>query len=347
MAHGTRTMSLFLSGLILAGCASLCFGCRRTVYRAKETVMGPIIARITIVSDNMSGAELESVDKAAFAEVHRVDRLMSHYKEDSDVSRLNESTGGVWVRVHPMTFEVLEESQKTSGLSGGAFDVTVQPLCTLWGFWPVRQALVPSEEEIQKTLLHVGYKKLSLNLKDCSVLKSDSEVRVDLGAIAKGYAVDKAVEALKAKGIKNALVQIGGETRAIGTNKTGKPWRIGVLHPTRPGYLTVLELSNRAVATSGDYMNFFILDGKRYSHLIDPRTGRPISNDVCSVTILARTCAEADALATAVSVVGMEEGLKLTESLPQTEAIIVKRRGEGDELEIRTTTGLKGLEFTP
>ncbi len=340
-------MKTFLWVSFLVGSMVVCSGCRRTVYQGKETVMGPIIARITIVSQRAPADQLESAAKAAFARINKVDSLMSHYKEASDVSRLNESPADTWVKVDPTTFQVLEESQRTSELSGGAFDVTVQPLCTLWGFWPVRQAIIPSDEEIQKTLSHVGYKKLSLNRSQRSVLKGDTELKVDLGAIAKGYAVDRAMEALRNRGIKNALVQIGGETRAVGTNKLGKPWRIGVLHPLRPGYLTILELSNRAVATSGDYMNFFVLDGKRYSHLIDPRTGKPISNDVCSVTIVARTCTEADALATAVSVMGMEEGLKLVEALPETEAIVVKRRGEGDELEIRTTTGLKRLTFTP
>ncbi len=318
----------------------------RAVYRMEDTVMGPITARITAVSTRMSEKEMESIVKAAFAEVHKIDALMSHYKKDSDVSRLNESPAGVWTRVDPLTFAVLEESQRVAELSGGAFDVTVQPLCTLWGFWPVRDPKVPSSEEIRAALSHVGYMKLSLDQKNSTVMKSDTEVKLDLSAVAKGYAVDKAIELLKEKGLRDALVEIGGEIRTIGKNKEGKPWRIGVLHPIKPGYLTVLNISDKAVATSGDYMNFFVLDGKRYCHLMDPRTGQPISNDLCSVTVIAENCARADALATAVSVMGLEQGMKLIESLPGTEAIIVRRKNGGNELEVTVSKGLKGLDFS-
>jgi thiamine biosynthesis lipoprotein len=337
---------LFLRGCLLMSVVLPCLGCR-TVYQGKDTVMGPILARITAVSTRFSEEQLKSAVDAAFAEVHRVDALMSNYKPESDISRLNEAAENVWVRVDPLTFEVLEESQKFSRLTEGAFDATVMPLSELWGFWPVRDLRVPTEEEIKDTLSHVGYNELSLDATNHAVRKSDPEVKVDLGGIAKGYAVDKAMEVLKQKGLTDALVEIGGETSVMGANKDGKLWRIGVLHPTKRGYLTILELSNKAVATSGDYMNFFIHEGKRYSHLMDPRTGKPIANDVASVTVIARACLQADALATAISVIGVEEGLKLVESLPDTEAIIVKRKGGGEELEVHVSAGLKGLSVFP
>jgi len=337
----------FPGRLVLSlGAALLCFGCR-TVCHREEQVMGPIAARITAVSDRMSAKEVESAILAAFAEIHRIDRLMSHYKKDSDVTRLNGSAAGEWLRVDRMTFAVVEEAHRVSELTGGAFDVTSLPLSTLWGFWPVKELHVPSDQEIRSVLPHVGYRKLSLDPTIHSLMKSDPETKVDLGAIAKGYAVDKATEVLLRKGLRHALVEIGGEARAIGKNKNGVPWRIGVLHPAKPGYLAVLELSNKAVATSGDYMNFFVVDGKRYCHLFDPRTGRPISNDVCSVTVVADNCTQADALATAVSVMGAEEGLKLIESLPATEAIIVRRVGRDERIEVHASTGLKKVTVIP
>ncbi len=337
-------MNFFLRITLLIGISLLCFGCR-TVCRMENQVMGPILARITAVSDRMSSEELESAIQAAFAEVHKIDALMSRYKADSDISRLNRSEAGLWVQVDPMTFTVLEESQRIAERTGGAFDATALPLSTLWGFWPAREPRVPSETEIRTVLPHVGYEKLSLDRNTQSLRKADPETKVDLGGIAKGYAVDRAIEVLRQKRLGNALVEIGGEARAIGKNKDGQPWRIGVLYPGKLRYLTVLELSDKAVATSGDYMNFFVVEGKSYSHLIDPRTGKPISNDVCSVTVIADTCTEADALATAISVMGAEEGLKLIESLPGREAIVATRVGAKGEIDVQVSTGLKGLSI--
>ncbi len=309
--------------------------------------MGPIIARITAVSTRLPEEDLKSAVEAAFAEIHRVDAAMSNYKPESEISRLNDAREDVWVQVNPITIEVVRESQKFSRLTEGAFDPTVMPLSELWGFWPVRDLRLPTEEEVEKTLSHVGYTKLSLDGNKNALKKSDPNVNVDLGGIAKGYAVDRAMEVLRQKGLTDALVEIGGETGAMGKNKDGNPWRIGVLHPTKRAYLTILELSNKSVATSGDYMSFFIHEGTRYSHLIDPRTGKPIANDIASVTVIAETCLKADALATALCVMGEEEGLKLIEWLPDTEAIIAKRGDGAEVVHIRVSKGLKGLTISP
>jgi thiamine biosynthesis lipoprotein len=311
----------------------------------EQMVMGSIPARITVISRGNSSDKAESAMAKAFERIHKVDRLMSKYKDDSDVSRLNASKAALSVRVDSMTLAVLEESRRLAELTGGAFDITALPLSTVWGFWPEREPLVPSEEEICDALSHVGYKKLSLDRDSQSVTKTDPETKVDLGGIAKGYAVDTAIEILRQEGIRDALVEIGGETRSIGKNKEGKPWRIGVLHPRRQGFLTVLHLSDKAVATSGDYMKFFVVDDKRYSHLIDPRNGRPISNNLASVTIVAEHCTEADALATAVSILGSKKGLELIESLPGVECILVERKGDGKGIEVAVSTGLKGVDI--
>lgn len=339
-------MKLFVRGVLLIVAGLLCVGAR-TVRQVEDKVMGSIRAKITAVSDQMPAEEIESALSAALAEIHRIDRLMSNYKKDSDVSRLNESDADVWVQVNPMTFTVLQESQRISELTGGAFDATALPLSGLWGFWPKREVHLPSEEEIRHTLSHVGYHNLSLDPGNHTLKKSDPETKVDLGGIAKGYAVDRAIEVLRQKGLRDALVEIGGEVRTMGKNKNGDPWRIGVLHPNQWGYLTVLELSDKAAATSGDYMNFFVVEGKRYCHLIDPRAGKPISNDLCSATVVARECTEADALATAILIVGAEEGLKLIESLPDREVIIVRRVSEKNEIDVSVSSGLKGLSIRP
>jgi thiamine biosynthesis lipoprotein len=312
----------------------------------EDLVMGSIRARITVISKKMSAEQAESAMRSAFDEVHRVDRLMSKYKEDSDVSRLNGSGAGTWVEIDPATFQVIAESQRIAQLTRGAFDITALPLSTVWGFWPEREPRVPPDDEIQEALSHIGFGKLSLVPSSRRVTKTDAATQVDLGGIAKGYAVDKAMEVLRAKGVRDALVEIGGEARALGKNKEGKPWRIGVMHPLRQGFLTILPISDKSVATSGDYMKFFVVEDKAYSHLIDPRTGRPIFNNLCSVTVLADNCTEADALATAVSILGSKEGLRLIESLPGVECILVERKGDGKGIEVLVSSGLKGMELT-
>lgn len=339
-------MSRMARMALLLGMTVFCLGCHRTAHRMEDLVMGSIRARITVVSKRMSVEQAESAMRRAFDEVHRVDRLMSKYKEDSDVSRINGSGAGTWVEIDPATFYVIEKSQRIAQLTGGAFDITALPLSTVWGFWPEREPRVPPSDEIQEALSHVGFGKLSLVPQSRRVTKTDAGTQVDLGGIAKGYAVDKAMEVLRAKGVRDALVEIGGETRALGRNQEGKPWRIGVMHPLRQGFLTILPISDKAVATSGDYMKFFVVEGKAYSHLIDPRTGRPISSNLCSVTVMADNCTEADALATAVSILGAEEGLQLIESLPGVECILAKRRADEKRIEVLVSSGLKGIELT-
>ena len=173
-------MSFFLRVTLLIEASLLCFGCRN-VCRMEKPVMGPIMARITAVSNRMSAKKTESALAAAFTEIHKIDALMSKYKSDSDLSRLNRSDAGLWVHVDPMTFAVLEESQRISKLTEGAFDVTALPLSTLWGFWPAKDIDVPTDEEIRAVLSHVGYGKLSLERSSHSLMKSDPETKVDLG----------------------------------------------------------------------------------------------------------------------------------------------------------------------
>ena len=239
-----------------------------------------------------------------------MDGRLSTYRADSELSRFNRSRKTDWIPASEEFVKVLREALSISDRSGGAFDVTVGPLVNLWGFGPERRrGLVPSQEEIEARKKLVGYRKLHVRTSPSSVKKDIPELYCDLSAIAKGYAVDKAAEYLEGEGFEDYMVEVGGEVRAKGRNQNGDPWRIGVQRPDTAGSLEkIVSISDAGVATSGDYLNYFEVDGVRYSHTIDPRTGRPITHSLASVTVIHPSCMTADGMATAINVLGPDEG---------------------------------------
>lgn len=278
--------------LLLTFFLSACEG--RHLYRDTQAMMGTFVE---VVSPG------EEASRIVFAELARIESLLSKYKDGSEISRLNK-TGELSVSFE--TFYIIEKAKQLSLLSDGAFDVTVGPLLELWGFVSGELNL-PSDKEIKDALRLVGQDKIVLNEADNVVKLKVNGVRLDLGAIAKGFAVDCAVEKLKEAGIRSCLINAGGDIYCLGS-RCGRPWRVAVRKPRGRGFAEYLELEDKAVATSGDYEHCFVNDGRRLSHIIDPRTGGPVSSEVISVTITADDCLTADALATAVSVLGEKEG---------------------------------------
>ncbi len=280
---------------------------------------------------------------AAAAEV---ERLMSRFVPDSDVSRLSSAAAGTPVRIDPRTARVLALAAEIHRRSGGAYDVTVGPLVGLYRWAGRELKRPPSDAEIADALKKVGTDKLILDAgKGTAALRAEGML-VDLSSIAKGFAVDRALEALRRGGAEAALVEIGGEVRAYGLKPDGSPWKVGVRHPRSKKLLGTLDASDRAVATSGDYQKYFRQGGKRASHILDPRTGRPLVGGAISVTVLAPECALADGLATAVSVLGAKKGLELVESYRReglaVEALIIEESADG-KLEAHTSPGLAKL----
>ena len=291
-------------------------------------VMGTF-ARVVAVVEN-SGIANRCIG-AAFAEIQTVDELMSDYKSDSEISEVNRDGFRREVEVSESTYEVLQRSIEFSKLTGGAFDITVGPLVA------EKKEVVPSEEEIAEAKLKVGYQKLKLDVQNRTVKFIVDGMKLDLGGIAKGYAIDRAVEAMQKGGAIGGMVDIGGDIRCFGAPPQGKNhWLIGlqdpsvgpdIVIPAQAGISTgelllVLKLENAAIATSGGYRRFVLVGGKKYSHIIDSRTGHS-SDELASVTVISKNATDADALATAVSVMGAEKGLALIEKTPQTEAILV------------------------
>jgi len=257
------------------------------------------------------------LDAAVRGALELVDTLMSTYQADSEVSTFNRADAGVPVPISPPTVEVVSLALQVSRQSGGAFDITVGPLVDAWGFGPRRHHDPPAPELVRAIEEHVGFHLLSLDPAAGTLTKSVDGVEIDLSAIAKGYAVDRVAAALEDAGADRYMVEVGGEIRARGSNRQGEPWRLAVERPTTTASRTVqriLPLSDGALATSGDYRNFYEIDGRRYSHTLDPRTGAPVTHSLASVSVLAPDCAAADAWATAFMVLGPEAGHTLAEA---------------------------------
>lgn len=274
----------------------------------------------------------QDAQRAVAAALDGVDQAMSTWKPDSELSRLNRHEGPAPFPLSKATREVLELSLEVSQRSGGAFDVTVGPLVDAWGFGPPGEREPPTEDAIAALREVVGSRHLELS--EAGVTKAQPRVRVDLSAVAKGYGVDRAAAALEALGARRYLVEVGGELRARGLNAEGAPWQVGVERPD-PGARAVqrvVPLIDAALATSGDYRNFFERGGRRFSHTIDPRTGRPIEHALASVSVVADTCARADAWATALNVLGPDEGLALARR-ERLSAWFVSRQADGGLVE--------------
>jgi thiamine biosynthesis lipoprotein len=248
----------------------------------------------------------------AFAEIRRIERLLSKYDPESEVSRLNRAGR---LQVSRETFYLIQKAKDFSQASGGAFDITVGPLVDLWGF-SSRNYRLPSAQEIASALKCVGAEKIILRPADNVVEFTVSGVKIDLGGIGKGYALDCAAQKLKAAGVASCLINAGGQVLAVGDN-AGAPWRVAIRSPRGQGVRAFLALRNGSVSTSGDYQHYFVSHGRRYSHIIDPRSGYPAQSGVTAVTIIAADGMTADALSTAVFVLGKEKGAALAAEFPQ------------------------------
>lgn len=274
-----------------------------------------------------------------------LDHKLSTYKADSELNRLNRHPLNEPFLAGDDLYRVLEISQEIHRLSGGAFDPTLGPLVDLWGFGPVAtEDRVPDDAEIEDLLGRVGFHRVELIPPNQVIRRSD--LSLDLSAVAKGFIVDRVAAALRAMGATDFMVEIGGEIRVDGYRRDGAPWRIAIELPRPEGGIEqVLGVTDVGMATSGDYRNYFERDGKRYSHLLDPRTGRPITHRLASVTVLAEAAADADALATALMVMGPEEGARWSEDHELAVLMLVKS-GEGFR-EVASSRMLPYLQSLP
>jgi len=291
-----------------------------------RVIMGTFSRVVVVARSEKAG---RACIAAAFKVQRRIESLMSYHRPDSELNRVNRHAAERPVPVNPLTFEVLQQAVYFSELSGGAFDVTVGPLVDLWRAAGDANE-PPSEAALTEARLRVGYEKLILEPKEMTVQFATEGMRIDLGGIAKGFAIDKSVEAVRKGGALGGMVDIGGDIRCFGRPPEGQEhWRIGLQDPTEATEdlitgepLLILQLSDAAVTTSGDYRRYTTVAGRKQSHIMDAQTGRG-ANQLVSVTIIAPNATTADALATAVSVLGPQKGLALIETLPAVETILL------------------------
>jgi thiamine biosynthesis lipoprotein len=276
-----------------------------------------------------------------------IDLQMSTYRPDSELSRFNRAPAGEWFPVSEATAEVAAAAQVISEKTDGAMDVTVGPLVRLWHFGPRNDRnrfVPPADHDIRAALTKVGYQELEVQMDPPALRKSVTGLEVDLSSIASGYAIDRLAQLMKKHGISDFMVEVGGEVRAKGKREDGKPWRVGVERPATDGreLQDSVPLTNAAIATAGDYRKFFEHEGQRYSHVIDPKTGRPVKQELASVTVVADTCIEADGWDTPLLVLGRERGFECAEK-HRIAAMFISR----DVEDARVTAAWKAKFSTP
>lgn len=316
--------------LLVAGCSK-----PKTIQKT-ESIMGTAVT-ITVVA--RSHEEGEAAIEAGMAELRRLDAMMSLYKDDSEITRVNLAAGKKPVKVSPEMIEVVEHAAEISKLSGGVFDVTIGPLVVLWQM-RLKEGKPPTDEEIARVRPLVNYKNIVIDKKASTIFLKKPGMIMDFGGM-KGYTADRVASLFKKRGINNAIIAVAGDIWVLGHREDGKPWRIGVQHPREHDKtLAVLDLSDKYISTSGDYERFVIKENKRYHHIIDPRTGKP-SKGTISATLIGDTGAIIDPLAKVPFILGPDDGMKIVKKLG-AEAIIVDDQGK-----VYMTEGIKNLLDQP
>ena len=276
-----------------------------------------------------SSASLYQIQKEIDNILNSINNQMSTYINNSEISRLNKMPENMEYIVSSDFYYVLDKSKYYHNLSDGLFDITVEPLSELWGFYD-EEFLLPSKKSIDSTKAYVGFDKIKL-FDNNRVVKNNDEVEISLNAIAKGHAVDKIADYFDSNNIKNYMIEIGGEVKTKGSNSSGQRWKIG-LSSFELGVGNIFEyvfINDGALATSGDYRNFLIYNGISYSHVINPVSGYPTKNKVVSATVIANDCIDADALATILNIMKPKESITLINQLNNVECMIVERVEEG------------------
>ena len=263
------------------------------------------------------------------AELAKVDASLSPFNKNSIITAVNQNRE---VEINDMFQDVFYLAMQISKETDGAFDITVAPLVNAWGFG-FKNGIEPTSEQVDSLMQIIGYQKVSLSAG--KVTKTDDRVMLDCSAIAKGYGTDVVARLLRSKGITNFMVEIGGEIVTSGVNAENQPWRVGITKPvedpmgTTGEVQSIVKITDKAMATSGNYRNFYYKDGKRYAHTIDPKTGYPVQHNILSATVFAKSCAVADAYATSFMVMGMEKAQQLLEQHPELMAYLIYSDEDG------------------
>lgn len=321
-----------LAGVARAETVTLRGAAQGTTYHIKYVVTAKAVDRERVQGD------VEQL-------LAEIDRQMSTYRPDSEISRFNQAPANEWFAVSKSVVEVVSAARETSEKTGGAMDITVGPLVRLWHFGPTEKSKKkatarpankfepPTDDQIQNARTRIGYRQLNTRLDPPALRKQVAGLEVDLSSIASGYTIDHLSEVLQKLGIENYMVELGGEVRAAGKHEDGTPWRVAIERPTAgdPEMVTAVPLVNAALATAGGTHKFFEYKGHRYSHIIDPATGRPVEHALASVSVAADTCLEADGWDTPLLVLGPDRGLNCAEK-NGIAAMFISHEDAGDSI---------------
>jgi FAD:protein FMN transferase len=301
-----------------------CSAQKERIFKKSKALLDTLIT-IQVVADRPERAE-KAIDRA-FAEVKRLGDLLNFYSEESELAKINRSAGISDVKVSPETLGVIEKAVSASENTGGAFDITIGPEIILWDFAEKRK---PDEATIKERLSLVNYQSIVIDREKSTIFLMKRGMLIDLGGIAKGYIADRAVEQLKKEGTVSGIVAVAGDIRAFGDKPDRRPWRVGIRNPRQSGsddeIMAMIELRDMAISTAGDYERFFIVDGNRYHHILDPKTGHPAK--ACrSVSVIAGEGVSADSYSTAVFILGPEKGIEVLRKMG-FEGLIVDEHGK-------------------
>lgn len=299
------------------------FSYSQSIYKRDLGLMGSKFDITVVANSEEEGNTF--IDKAV-QEIQRIENLISSWKATSQTSVINQNAGIKPVKVDDELFQLIKRSIAISKITDGAFDISYAAIDRIWNF-NGQETPMPSPSEIAASVEKIGYQYIELNEKESSVFLTKKGMKIGFGAIGKGYAADKAKDLLIKAGVTAGIINASGDMNTWGKQPNGNPWKIAITNPLdKTKNYGLFELENQAVVTSGNYEKFVIIDGKRYAHIIDPRTGMP-TQGILSVSVFAPKAELADALATSIFVMGVDAGLNVINQLPQVEAIIVKSDG--------------------
>nr|WP_208459906.1 FAD:protein FMN transferase [Clostridium botulinum] len=315
--------------LVFVGCDS----------KSEEPVSRETYLMGTIINIKAYGKDADKAVQASVDKISDIENKMSLNISTSEVNKINKNAGIAPVKVSKNTFDVVKASLIYSEKSKGSFDITVEPLVSLWGIG-TDKARIPSKDEINNALKLINYKDVIINEKESTVMLKRKGQAIDLGAIAKGYTADELKKVLLNYNVSSAFLSLGGNVYVLGNKPDKTLWKIGVQNPLEPrgDYLGIVSVSNKSVVTSGNYERFFERNGKRYHHIFDTKTGYPAEKGLISVSIISDKSIDGDALSTSVYTLGLDEGKKLIESLKGVEAIFVT-----NDKKVYVTSGLKDI----
>lgn len=319
-----------IAGLFIGtvGCTSLS---NKDLLTRTDIIMGtPITVSI------YEGGDEKSLQKA-FDKVSEIESLASINKPGTELDKLNENSGINKIKLSDISYEIIKRAVKYSHLSDGGYDISIGPLVKLWSIG-LPEAKVPTQEEIDKVIKLVNYKNIELNDSTKEVFLKEKGMLLDLGSIAKGYAADAVAKVLSDDGVTKAIVDLGGNIYALGSKGDGEDWNVGIQNPfsDRGDVVGTIHISNKSIVTSGIYERFIEKDGKKYHHILNPKTGYPYDTEIAGVSIIANESTDSDALSTLVFTKGLKEGLRFVENIKNVDAVFVTKKKE-----VYVTDGIK------